>query len=142
MNKEIFLSYLAGMFDNCGKLSLKKDGRTKKSIYPEVILRSKKEDFLIRVKEAYGGTLRKNKNSYVLILTHKKAKNLLNDLKDFSILKRREIEIIQQIFSKQFSGKLEEKRRKKLIEEFLSLVQPSERKSKNKKWSVKSLLED
>jgi hypothetical protein len=34
MNKEIFLSYLAGMFDNCGKLSLKKDGRTKKSIYP------------------------------------------------------------------------------------------------------------
>jgi len=97
---------------------------------------------LIRVKEAYGGTLRKNKNSYVLILTHKKAKNLLNDIKDISILKRREIEIIQQIFSKQFSGKLEEKRRKKLIEEFLSLIQPSERKSKNKKWSVKSLLED
>jgi hypothetical protein len=29
---------------------------------------------------------------------------------------------MQQIFSKQFSGKLEEKRRKKLIEEFLFLA--------------------
>ena len=142
MNREVFLSYLAGMFDSCGKLSLKKDGRTKKSIYPEIILRSKKEDFLIQVKEVYGGTLRKNKNSHILILTHKKAKNLLNDLKDFSISKIKEIELVQQIFSKQFSGKLEEKRRKKLIEEFLSITQPSDRKSKNKKWSVKSLLEE
>ena len=128
MNKEIFLSYLAGMFDSCGKISLKKDSRTRKSIYPVLILRSKKEDFLIQIKELYGGTLKKNKNSCSLILTHKKARNLLKDIKDFSIVRKKEIDIIEQIFSKQFSGKLEEKRRKKLIEQFLYLTQSSAEK--------------
>ncbi len=142
MDSKDFLIYIAGIFDNCGYISLKKDGRSKKSVFLHISFKSKKEDILKLIKENYGGTLRRNKKSYTLIITHKKAKILLKELEPYLITKKEEVKLLLEFFNQKFYGEIEEKRKNKLLKDIIVMLGLSDKNIKNKKWSIKSLLED
>lgn len=142
MDSKDFLIYIAGIFDNCGYISLKKDGRSKKSVFLQISFKSKKEDILKIIKENYGGTLKKNKKSYTLTITHKKAKTLIKELEPYLISKKEEVRLLLEFFNQKFYGEIEEKRRKKLLKDIIAILDVSDKNIKNKKWSVKSLLEE
>ncbi|GAB6072014.1 hypothetical protein JCM14244_03910 [Venenivibrio stagnispumantis] len=119
MESNINPSYIAGLFESTGNLSIKKDKRTKSSYYIHLVLKSKTENNLKSIKEQFGGKLIKINNRYNLILSHRKAYNLLNFIKDFLIDRKEEVEIALKLYQNRFNRKYEPERKKLILKEFL-----------------------
>ncbi|WP_297888117.1 LAGLIDADG family homing endonuclease [Sulfurihydrogenibium sp.] len=113
------LSYIAGLFDCGGKVSLRKDGRTETSIFVHVTIKAKSSQTLQMIKEIFGGTIRKNKNNAYLIITHRKARNFLKTIREYTYCSQEEIDEILKIYELRFSHQLEASRKKKAIREIL-----------------------
>lgn len=98
--EEVEKAYLAGIIDGEGTVTLAKNHKGE-TPSPKVAVSNNKLELLEWIKKRAGGVIvskRKNKpyhgNSYVWYLRQNKALSLLNDLKNFLIIKRLHAELI------------------------------------------------
>lgn len=120
MNLEGYkLFYIAGLFDCGGKVSLRKDGRTENSIFIHVTIKAKSMEPLLMIKEYFGGTIRKNKNNAYLILTHRKAREFLKKIRDYTMCSQEDIDEILKLYEVRFSNQFEISRKKKLVKQLI-----------------------
>ncbi len=129
MNKEEIKFYTAGILDTCGKITLRKDGKSKNSIYPYIEIRSEKDTNLKMIQSHLGGTLRQQGNRFVLSWTHKKALELVEEIFDYILIRKEEAEIVKQLYADRFTRHYETQRKKEIAKKFIQL-----HKSKYGKW--------
>jgi len=119
-NEEIKI-YTAGVLDTCGKITLRKDGKSKNSIFPYIEIRSDKDINLKLIQSYLGGTIRKNGNKYILYWTHKKALYLVEQIFDYLLVRKEEAEIVKQLYSDRFTRHYETQRKKEIAKKFIQL---------------------
>ncbi|NPA51934.1 MAG: hypothetical protein GXO22_03475 [Aquificae bacterium] len=134
--------YIAGLLDSCGKISIVKVKNSPNSVYIKVILRSSDKEVLNIVKNTYGGNLREGKKVCSLTLTHNKAKNLLEDIKDLLVAKKKEAQIVLKLYETRFTRKFEAQRKKEIVREFLKLNSKRPQNIKNGKSSLYKWIEE
>ncbi|MCX7737818.1 MAG: hypothetical protein N2Z80_00145 [Hydrogenothermaceae bacterium] len=88
--------YLLAILENCSQFTLKRDPRTG-SVYPYIRLKIVNDELRYRVKSVFVGTVSK----YYLILSHKKAKNFLDNLSP--TVYREKIELVDQLYNNSFA---------------------------------------
>lgn len=138
--REKILYYIAGLFDCGGKISFRKDPRSKTSVYLHITIKSKTQEALEPVKELFGGSLRKNKEKVYLILSHKKAREFLKTIKDYTLSSKEEIENVLKLFEIKFSNQYEKERKKKILKEVVKDFKNT--KVKHGKSSVRKFVEE
>jgi len=137
--KQALLFYTAGLFDSGGKISFRKDQRSKTSVYLHITLKAKSQDALKPIKETFGGSLRKNRKKVYLTLTHKKARDFLKTIKDYTVSSREEIENALKLFEVKFSNQFEKERRKKVLKDVVKEFKNT--KVKHGRSSVRKFVE-
>ncbi len=136
MNENLIKSYIAGMLDSSGKITVVKVPTSPNSVYIKVVLKADKEEPLQQIKEIYGGSIRKQKRIYHLVLTHRKAKKLLEDVKEFLISKREETDIVLELYRDRFTRKYEAERKKQIVKKLLEIKKEKPKLIKEGKSSV------
>ncbi|WP_457622979.1 hypothetical protein [Persephonella sp.] len=142
MTEDIFHSYIAGLIDSGGNITFRKDVRTKNSVYPVVTLKSYKKENLYLIKNKFGGSLTKNSSKWELILTHRKAENILKSVYKFLIVKKDEADLVFKLYSDRYTKKYEPERKKGILEEFIKVKKIKEVPTKTGKGSIKKWLGD
>ncbi len=142
MNRDYIRAYIAGMVDSSGKITVVKVPTSPNSVYIKVVVKASREEPLKIIKEIYGGSIKKKKRVYHLTVTHKKAKILLEDLKELLISKRKEAEILLELYSDRFTRKYEAERKKEIIKKFLEISKEEPRMLKNGKSSIYKWIEE
>ncbi len=119
-NQNIYY-YTAGILDSCGNITIRKDGKSKNSVFAYVEIKSDKKDNLKIIQEIFGGNLRKVGNKYYLVWTHKKALNFIKEIIDFLIVKKEEANLIIQLYGDKFTRKYETERKKEIVKKLINI---------------------
>lgn len=134
--------YIAGLFDASGKISIVKVKESPNSVYVRVVIRSSKKEPLELIKQKYGGTLKEGKRICSLTLTYNKARRFLEDIKDYLIGKKEEVELVLKLYENRFTRKYEAQRKKEIVKRFLELNGEKPRHIKKGKTSLYKWIEE
>ncbi|WP_457641002.1 hypothetical protein [Persephonella sp.] len=141
IERELF-AYTAGMLESSGVISFRKDPRTQNSIYPVVIIKSPEKENLLKIKEVFGGSIIKKKNRWEIVFSHRKAEKILRDIYDFLLIKKKEADIIFQLYNDRYTKEYEPERKREIIKKMTKIKSFYQRYKKNGKSSVLEWLEE
>ncbi len=113
--------YTAGILDSCGNITIRKDGKSKNSVFAYVEIKSEKDTNLKIIQDVFGGNLRKVGRKYYLVWTHRKALNILKQLFDYLIIKKEEAQLIIQFYGDKFTRKYETERKKDIVKKLIEI---------------------
>ncbi len=119
-NKNIYY-YTAGVLDSCGNITIRKDGKSKNSVFAYVEIKSEKEKNLKIIQDVFGGKIRKIGKKYYLVWTHKKALNFIKEIIGYLLIKREEAELIIQLYGDRFTRKYETERKKEIVKKLIEI---------------------
>ncbi|WP_457621713.1 hypothetical protein [Persephonella sp.] len=142
MEKESLLPYIAGMIESSGSITFRKDKRTKNSVYPVLVIRSYSIENLKNIKEIFGGSIIKKGSRWEIVLSHRKAYNLLKNIYSFLIIKKEEADLVFELYSDRFTKKYEPERKRKIVKKMLKLKSFRPKGIKNGESSVLRWLEE
>ena len=119
-NQHIYY-YTAGILDSCGNITIRKDGKSKNSVFAYVEIKSEKETNLKIIQEIFGGKLRKVGNKYYLVWSHRKALNFIKEIIDYLIIKKDEAQLIIQLYGDKFTRQYETQRKKDIVKKLIEI---------------------
>jgi hypothetical protein len=134
--------YTAGILDSCGNITIRKDNKSKNSIFAYVEIKSEKETNLKLIQKIFGGNIRKIGNKYYLIWTHRKALNFIKEVIDYLIIKKEEAELIIQLYSNRFTRKYETQRKKEIVKKLFEIKNFKPHKWESGKSSIQKWLKE
>lgn len=115
MDRETLI-YIGAILDNCGKLRLIKDKRTG-TIYPYLRLKIKDKHIKMLLREELGGTI----SGDFFILSHRKAKEFLDIVKDYTLHLKQKIDLVNQLYSISLSKSYRKEYRENIYKQFMRL---------------------
>ncbi len=134
--------YTAGILDSCGNITIRKDGKSKNSVFAYVEIKSEKKENLEFIQDKFGGKIRKIGNKYYLFWTHRKALNFILEIKDLLIVKKEEANFIIQLYSDKFTRQYETQRKKEIVKNLLEIKNIKKHKWKKGNCSIQKWLNE
>ncbi len=134
--------YTAGILDSCGNITIRKDGKSKNSVFAYVEIKSEKKENLEFIQDKFGGKIRKIGNKHYLFWTHRKALNFILEIKDLLIVKKEEANLIIQLYSDKFTRQYETQRKKEIVKNLLEIKNIKKHKWKKGNCSIQKWLNE